>query len=479
MRLTKIGFVFLSLSVVLLVTVGFANAAPQAAISLVEGRNYDQAHDTGYIDWSGSVGYVYMTHRDFTSLPPEEGGVSCASGCQEWVTRIRNGGTVRGSFDRDVSYFEVMVGFTHDGSVGSATVRACGSVRTSNLYLGPGGGLPGFVSMSLAVPAGCQSWSLSASGGYVDFRSVDVNYVVIPPTVMFTLSSTPTTTATFTPTPTSTLTSTSSITNTPTQTYTPTLTDTPTTTITASQTATNTVTLTFTPSATWTSWPTFTLTDTPTPSPSDIATFPSTPPRVSISDRWWIWESGELKVFPGSLPIKRIEIRISDNQLRWQTVIREYTGNKAPDAISWNRRFADGILAPPGEYDVDVIVCDLDGRCGRDTGLIIIPHLPTATATDIPYPTVTSTETPIPTVSSPATPTLKLPTPPVTSIAVDAVEEQPEKIPPAYRSVVAWFMLVLIFTTTSLVDPRPKALRRLKDALNLIFEQNIFSKDDN
>ena len=160
-------------------------------------------------------------------------------------------------------------------------------------------------------------------------------------------------------------------------------------------------------------------------------------------------------------------------------MIREYTGDKAPDSITWNRRFADGILAPPGEYKVDVIACDIVGRCGHDTGLIDIPFVPTSTATNTPYPTVTSTGTPVPTVSSPATPTLKLPTPPVTSIAVDAVEEQPEKIPPAYRSVVAWFMLVLIFTTTSLVDPRPKALRRLKDALNLIFEQNILSKDDN
>ena len=479
MRLTKIGFVFLSLSFLLHVTVGFANAAPLTAIALVEGRNYDQSHDTGYIDWSGSAGYVYMTHRDFTSLPPEEGGGSCASGCQEWVTRIRNGGIVSGSFDRDVSYFEVMVGFTHDGSVGSATVRACGSVRTSHLYLGPGGGLPGFVSMSLTVPAGCRSWSLSASGGYVDFRSVDVNYVAAPPTITFTPSRTPTTT------PTATRTSTPTVTNTPTQTYTPTLTATPTATITASQTATNTATLTFTPSATWTPSPTFTLTDTLTatstlsPTPLYIATFPFSPPRVSIPDRWWIWETGELKVFPGSLPIKRIEIRISDNQLRWQTMIREYSGDKAPDSITWNRRFADGILAPPGEYKVDVIVCDPEGRCGRDTGLIIIPHVPNATATDTPYPTVASPDTPIPTVSSPATPTMKLPTPPFTSIAVDAVDEQPEKIPPAYRSVVAWLLLVLIFTTTSLVDPRPKALRRLKDALNLIFEQNISSKDDN
>jgi hypothetical protein len=42
---------------------------PLVAVSLPEGRNYDQAHDSGYIDWSGPVSYVYLTHRDGTYLP--------------------------------------------------------------------------------------------------------------------------------------------------------------------------------------------------------------------------------------------------------------------------------------------------------------------------------------------------------------------------------------------------------------------------
>ena len=51
-------------------------AIPRLAYALNEGRTYDQAHDAGYIDWSGSVQYVYLTHKDNTNLPPEEGGVS-------------------------------------------------------------------------------------------------------------------------------------------------------------------------------------------------------------------------------------------------------------------------------------------------------------------------------------------------------------------------------------------------------------------
>ena len=155
-------------------------AAPLFALALPEGRTYDQAHNTGYIDWSGPVQYVYVQHRDMTSLPPEEGGTHCGSGCWEWVTRLGNGGVASGSFDRDVSYFEVMVGFTPDPNTGNATLRACSAVKTWNLQVGSG--LPGFVSMDLAVPAGCRTWSLTASGGYVDFRSIDVYYIGPPST---------------------------------------------------------------------------------------------------------------------------------------------------------------------------------------------------------------------------------------------------------------------------------------------------------
>ena len=75
-----------------------------------------------------------------------------------------------------------MISFTHDSSVGNATVRACSATRSVDPYTGPGNGLPGFLSITLAVPSSCRSWSLSASGGYIDFRSVDANYASPPPT---------------------------------------------------------------------------------------------------------------------------------------------------------------------------------------------------------------------------------------------------------------------------------------------------------
>src|SRR5512133_2356755 len=169
MRRLKIGLIGSLITVLLLQTTMSTQAAPLAAYALQEGRTYDQAHSSGYIDWSGSAQYVYITHRDGTSLPPEEGGASCGSGCSEWVTRLGNGGTASGSFDRNVSYFEVMVEFTREGGVGTATLQACSASMSWYLYNNTS--LPGYVSMILAVPSGCRYWSLSASGGFVDFRS--------------------------------------------------------------------------------------------------------------------------------------------------------------------------------------------------------------------------------------------------------------------------------------------------------------------
>lgn len=159
--------VIVSLLILLFLSAFVQNPKPLFALPLPEGRTLDEGHDLGYIDWSGSVGYINLNHRD---------GI-CPSGCVEQVTRISNGGAVSGSFAAvDVSYFSVQVAFSHDVSVGSAVLTACSSSAVWNLDAGPGSGLPGFVNMALSVPSGCTSWSLAASGGYVDFRSVDVNY---------------------------------------------------------------------------------------------------------------------------------------------------------------------------------------------------------------------------------------------------------------------------------------------------------------
>lgn len=712
------SFLLASLVCAILLPTAFTNAAPRLALALPDERTHDQAHDQGYIDWSGSVQYVYLTHKDGTSLPPEEGGTYCGSGCTEWVTRIGDGGAVSGSFDRDTSYFEAMVGFTRDGGVGTATLRACGAVTSWYLY-NTGGTLPGFVSMLVSVPTGCRSWSLSASGGYVDFRAVEVGYISPP--------STPTPTATLVPTFTATRT------RTPTATFTPTITNTPTLTFTSTYTPTSTATATstFTPTATYTNTPS----PTPTPLPPQITglvvcdlwgdagwcrghetldltasdpqgfdvtitgdlngvpftcgsvcslplpegigtanyqvtstsgrtangsstwqrdatppdlevilprvngmngwyvsevdmsatatdaisglaslsastdegttwsplplhfadgvhpvlihardvagnevmgskvirvdtilpkaqltshsngelvqgevqlagrledktsgpaggeisldngatwqvvsmgtgsawsyiwhsnevpngeytlqmhgmdhagnvgdvvfiilTVDNGPPTVSITERWWIWESGQLKVSPNHFPIASVQVTIRDPQNRWTALVMNIDPEKTSSLVKWDRHFADGTLAHSGEYLVLAVACDVNGLCGRDTGRIVIPAAATLTATPTLSPTATSTLTP--TVTSIATQIPLTPTP----VLITAL---PEKTPEPIRSSIPFWQIIgllglfLAITSASVVDPRPKALDRLGETFSVLSVQEKDESFDN
>ncbi len=697
MKRIRIGLVSLLIPILFLWTTASTNAAPLAAIALQEGRTYDQAHDTGYIDWSGSVQYVYLTHRDSTALPPEEGGTYCMPSCAEWVTRIGNGGTVSGSFDWDVSYFEVLVAFSHDAGVGNATLRACSAVNTWDLYSGPGAGLPGFVSMVLTVPAGCRSWSLSASSGYVDFRSTDVTYGAPPPTPtntstpLSTLTPSATWTPTLTLTPTNTPTPTFTPTSTPTNTPSPTPTPLPPEIIghvvcdlwgdsgwckgnesleltasdpqgldvtisgdpdgvpfscgnscsfplpegigTANYTAISTsgrmasgsstwqrdatppmlnmvapavdgqngwyvseVDLTANASdtisgldsvagsvdggATWNSFPihfsdgVFPVTarardiagnetvatevihaDTVPPvsqitshsngevvrgnvvlsgkledqtsgaaggeisldsgttwqevsmgtgdtwsfnwqsnevpnGPYDLQMrgmdqagnlgdsvsitllVDNGPPSVSITEHWWIWESGRLAVSSNYFPIASMRVVISDPQYRWPEVVLNFDPEKIPGSVSWDRRFADGTLALSGWYRVIAIACDVHDLCGSDEGIVEIPVVTTSIATLTPSPAATVTITPRATLTA-----TKMPATPTLIIAVPSPVITPVPTRPAY-SIPIWQLfgllgLFLAIASASVSDPRPAALDRLRESIKLVSGQDI------
>jgi len=63
MKLLKRSAIPVGLLLLVLLTTAFGHPRPNLALALLEGRTYDQTHDIGYIDWSGSVGYVYLRHR--------------------------------------------------------------------------------------------------------------------------------------------------------------------------------------------------------------------------------------------------------------------------------------------------------------------------------------------------------------------------------------------------------------------------------
>jgi len=144
---------------------------------LRNGRTYDQ--ESSFIQWTGTVAYVNLFHRDNTSLPPSEGGASCVSGCTEQVTRIQDGSSVSGNFTY-LSTFNIQAANSGDTQVGRVIVQACGQIIYSEDLYAPNQSVPGFVNLPVPtwnVPtAGDCVWSISASGGYVDVRAVTTVY---------------------------------------------------------------------------------------------------------------------------------------------------------------------------------------------------------------------------------------------------------------------------------------------------------------
>jgi len=201
-------------------------------------------------------------------------------------------------------------------------------------------------------------------------------------------------------------------------------------------------------------------------------TVDNAPPAVSITERWWIWESGTLKVTPNHFPIATIQVTIRDPQKRWKEVVLDFDTGRNSYPVKWDRRFGDGTLAPAGGYPILAEACDVNGLCGRDAGKIVIPEMATSTATFTPSPSATSTVIPSTTpvaTQIPPTPTFVLNTP------------IPEEIPkPVQNSLPLWQIigllgLFIVIASASVVDPRPKALERFGETFKIMSKR---TKDD-
>ncbi len=201
-------------------------------------------------------------------------------------------------------------------------------------------------------------------------------------------------------------------------------------------------------------------------------TVDNAPPAVSITERWWIWETGTLKVSPNHFPIASIQVTIPDPQKRWKELVLDFDPGKNSYIVKWDRRFGDGTLAPPGEYPVLAEACDVNGLCGQDAGRIVVPEVATSTTTLTPSPTATSTLMPsITPVATQILPTSTL------VLITSAPEETPE---PARSSLPLWQIigllgLFMVIASASVVDPRPKALDRLGETFRSISAR---AKDD-
>jgi hypothetical protein len=202
------------------------------------------------------------------------------------------------------------------------------------------------------------------------------------------------------------------------------------------------------------------------------------PPSVSITEHWWVWESGKLKVSTNHFPIASMKVTISDPQSRWPTVVMDFDPDKVPGFISWNRHFADGTLAPSGEYRVVAVACDIHDQCASDTGIIAVPFVATSTVTMTPSPTATLTLTPQATFTA-----TQMPATPTQILVVPSQEISPEPTQPT-RSIPLWQLLgllglFLVIASASVVDPRPAALGRLRESIDLISNQDVINSSKN
>jgi hypothetical protein len=203
------------------------------------------------------------------------------------------------------------------------------------------------------------------------------------------------------------------------------------------------------------------------------------PPAVSLTEHWWIWESGVLHVTPKTYPIASVMLTISDPQDRWPAVTLEIDPRKESELVVWNRRFADGTLAPSGEYPVQVRVCDDHNLCANAVGRISVP--------DGIWPTLTWTSTPttISTMLPSATPTrTRIPVSPTPVLIVPSPKPNtPTSHPTQWPlwQILGLVGLMIVIASTSVVDPRPMAMRRLGEVMEQIANRKQIdsSQDEN
>ena len=179
-----------------------------------------------------------------------------------------------------------------------------------------------------------------------------------------------------------------------------------------------------------------------------------------------------LKVSQNTFPIASVWLKISDRQNRWPAVVLEFAPDKVPDVVSWDRHFANGVLAPSGEYRVDVVACDVHDLCGSASGIIAIPVVATGTPTFTPTPTATVTTTLAPTSTATATvfPTV-IPVTPGPEVTPAPAQGMESRVFPWWQ-VLGLLGLMLALASASVADPRPQAIYRLTESLKQISDLN-------
>lgn len=187
------------------------------------------------------------------------------------------------------------------------------------------------------------------------------------------------------------------------------------------------------------------------------------PPKVSVQESWWIWEAGELVVRERFLPVTEISLRIAclDGQ---PDVKLKFTLESLPAFLQWDRKCGQGQFATSGDHLVTLQACDQVGNCASAEGTIKVPFIapPLPTWTPTPLPTATTTPSPTHAPRQPTTTPTRVTLVPTSIPTLEAPVEKPARLDFWLWPAVALLGLLLGFGANSLLDPRPAALRRLR-----------------
>ncbi len=191
------------------------------------------------------------------------------------------------------------------------------------------------------------------------------------------------------------------------------------------------------------------------------------PPHIKLTPEWYIWQSGFLVIKTEYFPVRDGSIVISDKEGRWPAV-RIPFGDKFPAEIKWDRQFANGVLAPSGNYRVTVSACNVYDLCSEKSATIKIPWyavpLPTAS---VPTEMAEVEQEPRPQIELPVAITV-LPTVEI-SVSDSEVPAESKLDNETTRSLLSFVVLIALMwaiSSAALADKRPLAVHAIAKTIS-------------
>lgn len=160
-------------------------------------------------------------------------------------------------------------------------------------------------------------------------------------------------------------------------------------------------------------------------------------PLANISDQWIVWQSGQIEINPGDLPVLRTCVEVLDPANPDNTYKQCWDGDNYPDSFKWDGIFSNGIRAVPGAYKVILKVWDLLLQMDMDEGYILIPDA----------------KKPVPVISVPLPPIENEPLPPYSRAVPSA--------PPAERPAPVSDLPKTSVQTGNPLQPVPQVVKRI------------------